>query len=195
MLNNDSHFRIADLTFEVKSAVLSAHWTSGQIRWSIRIDALPKSYCGEEWRPVASSEWLLAMDGRMCNQWVELFPYVIDWEASYNSTLQHDEALLHVFESCGIARAHLDIGAPDRGIIPISWIGVSDVFSDAKYSTNLPVDIKARCLFGGVEVGKLGEQISMTEALARVRPVFHTQLFELRLPQDQHDPPMMVPME
>lgn len=189
-----SHFNIADLNFDLKSAAVGAHWADGSINWSVTIYADPRLYCGEEWSPVVFSERLSYLDGKACNQWQDLFPCVLEWESSYNDSIEHEEALLHVFESCGISRSRLEFGTPQLSEIPTSWAGVSDVHFDDQYSTNLPISINAQCKFLGIEVGKLGEVITMDEALARVRPIFRSQDFELKLPLDRHDPPMLIPI-
>lgn len=190
----DSYFRIADLEFEVESAVLAARWMKDTMGWSIAVRTIPKVVEGEEWRPSVSSDWLYGMEGKACDKWTDLFPRVLEWESGFNHKDDRIEAWFYVFECVEIKNARLEFGVPKGNWIPLRWTGRANVFFDEKYGENLDLEVQADCLFEGVEIGKLGEMISMEEALRRARATFRTQDFEFKPPTDRHEYPMLLPV-
>lgn len=172
---------------------MAARWIEDKMGWSIAVSAIPKVVEGEEWRPSVSVDWLYGMEAKTCDRWVDLFPRVLEWESGYNYEKDRDEAWLHVFVGCEINNARLEFRMPKGNRIPLYWMGKANVFAGGKYGENLDIEVQADCLFEGVEIGKLGEMISMEEALRRARTTFRSQDFDFQPPKDRHEYPMLIP--
>jgi hypothetical protein len=143
--------RISDLEFSIAKADFFGELSSNDLSWGMWIHGTPKDVKGVQWHPVIGSEDLLGLHDKPIKKWTDILNYSLSWSDWFDEEQDRPNALIGVFEHCGVYDSSIHFGERQGNRFRLQWNAKCDVFFDReRYYDNLDLSIDAQVTFLGI---------------------------------------------
>ena len=134
-------FKLRDLEFSIKKAIIKGTIESGFLNCFIEVDMNSIVKDGENWPPRLCHQGLKIK----ANSWEELPGTKIEYESAYVGKYDHPEiGMLYVFGHEETRKNIIEFGPIENGEICFKWEGVNNVWWDKEYGDDVPFKLDCK---------------------------------------------------